>query len=285
VGDLVRRYPLSSYFVIAYAGAWLAWAFFVLSRDGSGLLPFLSPSSFLILIGIGTFSGPTVSAFVVTAVSEGREGVVRLLRRIVQWRVGIAWYLFTFIGLPAIETLGTIAIPGVLASATSIDWLPELMSAAVFFVYPALLAGPLGEEIGWRGFALPRLQRLQGPVKASLILGVLWTFWHAPIWFSGQWSTPSVPNIAVYVFWIVAVTFIFTWVFNNSQGSVFMAILLHGTMDVFPNAFLLAHLPGAAEMTSSGVLSMYWGLALGFGVFALLLVVCTRGRLGYREPR
>jgi membrane protease YdiL (CAAX protease family) len=285
VGDLVRRCPLSSYFVIAYAGTWLAWAFFVLSRDGSGLLPFHSPSSFLVLIGIGTFSGPTVSAFVVTAVSEGREGVVRLLRRIVQWRVGIAWYVFTFIGLPAIETLGTIAIPGVLASATSIDWLPELMSAAVFFVYPGLLAGPLGEEIGWRGFALPRLQRLQGPVKASLILGVLRAFWHAPIWFSGQWSTPSVPNIAVYVFWIVAVTFIFTWVFNNSQGSVFMAILLHGTMDVFPNAFLLSHLPGDAEMTSSGVLSMYWRLALGFGVFALLLVVCTRGRLGYQEPR
>jgi membrane protease YdiL (CAAX protease family) len=96
-------------------------------------------------------------------------------------------------------------------------------------------------------------------VKASLILGVLWAFWHAPIWFSGQWSTPSIPNIAVYVFWIVAVTFIFTWVFNNTRGSVLMAILLHGTMDVFPNAFLLAHLPGAAEMTSSGVLSMYWG--------------------------
>jgi hypothetical protein len=117
-------------------------------------------------------------------------------------------------------------------------------------------------------------------VKASLILGVLWAFWHAPIWFSGQWSVPSAPNIAVYVFWIVAVTFIFTWVFNNTQGSVFMAILLHGTMDVFPNAFLLAHLPGAAEMTSAGVLSMYWGLALGFGLFALLLVIATRGRLG-----
>jgi hypothetical protein len=103
------------------------------------------------------------------------------------------------------------------------------------------------------------LQQFHAPVKASLILGVLWAFWHAPIWFSGQWSTPSVPNIAVYVFWIVAVTFIFTWVFNNTRGSVFMAILLHGTMDVFPNAFLLAHLPGAAEMTSAGALSMYWG--------------------------
>jgi uncharacterized protein len=220
-----------------------------------------------------------------------------------------------------------------LASVTPIDGLPELISAAVFFVYPGLLAGPLGEEIGWRGFALPRLQQFTGPVQASLILGLLWAFWHAPIWFSGQWSE-RVANIAVYVFWIVAVTFIFTWVFNNTLvsrfrsshtfaatsdanfgikgtlelydssapfepevrnrscgtmcanfgfgalGSVLMAILLHGTMDVFPNAFLLAHLPGAAEMTSSGVLAMYWGLALGFGLFALLLVIFTRGRLG-----
>lgn len=78
-------------------------------------------------------------------------------------------------------------------------------------------------------------------------------------------------------------TFIFTWVFNNIRGSVLMAILLHGTMDVFPNAFLLAHLPGAAEMTSSGVLSMYWGLALGFGLFALLLIIFTRGWLGKQD--
>jgi uncharacterized protein len=280
VGDLIHRHPLISYFAIAYAGTWLVWALFVLSRDGSGLLPFHSPASFLVLIGIGTFSGPTVGAFVVTAVTAGAEGVVRLLWRIVQWRVGVVWYLFVLIGVPAIETLGTMAIPGTLGSVTPIVWLPELISAAVFFVYPGLLAGPLGEEIGWRGFALPRLQQLKGPVRASLILGVLWAFWHAPLWFSGQWSEPSVPNIAVYVFWIVAVTFIFTWVFNNTQGSVFMAILLHGAMDVFPNAFLLAHLPGAAEMTSSGGLAMYWGLALGFGAFALLLIVFTRGRLG-----
>ena len=62
-----------------------------------------------------------------------------------------------------------------------------------------------------------------------------------------------------------------------------MAILLHGTTDVFPNGFLLAHLPGATEMTRSGVLAMYWGLALGFGLFALLLVIFTRGRLGMQR--
>jgi uncharacterized protein len=132
VGDVIRRYPLISYFVIAYAGTWLVWALFVLSREGSGLLPFHSPASFLVLIGIGTFSGPTVGAFVVTAATAGAEGVVRLLWRIMQWRVGVVWYLFVLIGVPAIETLGTVAIPGALASATPIDWLPELISAAVF---------------------------------------------------------------------------------------------------------------------------------------------------------
>ena len=79
-------------------------------------------------------------------------------------------------------------------------------------------------------------------------------------------------------------TFIFTWVFNNIRGSVLMAILLHGAMDVFPNVALLAHFPGVAKMSGAGVLWMYWGLALGFGVFALLLVIFTRGRLGERAP-
>ena len=284
MSELVRRHPLIAYFAIAYTGSWLVWALYVLSLDGTGLLPFHAPASFLVIIGLGAFTGPTVAAFAVTALTEGRAGVDRLLERIVQWRVGLVWYLFVFLGLPAIETLGTIAMPGVLASFTPIDWLPELMATAVFFIYPALLAGPLGEEIGWRGFALPHLQQLHGPVKASLILGVLWAFWHSPIWFSGQWSAPTLPNIAAYVFWIVAVTFIFTWLFNNTQGSVLIAILLHGTMDVFPNMLLLPHLPAAMTMMNAGVLTLYAGLALGFGLTALLLVVLTRGRLGATPP-
>ncbi|MDF2809100.1 MAG: amino terminal protease family protein [Microvirga sp.] len=79
-------------------------------------------------------------------------------------------------------------------------------------------------------------------------------------------------NIVTYVFWITAATFIFTWVFNNTRKSIPMAVLLRGTMDVFPNAFLLPHLPAAGEMTELGVLAMYLGLAAGFGVFSLFLI-------------
>jgi membrane protease YdiL (CAAX protease family) len=279
---VMSRYPLISYFVIAFAISWLIEATFVLSQDGSGLLPFKAPMSFMVTVGIATSAGPAISAFVVTAIVAGTRGVTDLFRRIVHWRVGLRWYLFVLVGLPITVTLGTIMLPGALASATPMDVLPELLAYVPFFVYPALIAGgPLGEEIGWRGFALPRLQDMHGPILASVILGVLWAVWHMPIWFSGHWTQPTIPNIALYVLWITAVTFIYTWVFNNTQGSVLMAILTHASMDAFPNAILWDHIPEATKMTNYGVLYGYWGLILGFGVFALLLLVTTRGRLDY----
>jgi membrane protease YdiL (CAAX protease family) len=283
--NLIRRHPLISYFIIAYAGSWLVEALFVLSRDGSGLLPFDSPLDFGATIGIATFSGPALAAFVVTAITEGMPGVGRLLRRIVQWRVGPRWYVFALIGLPAIVTVAAIVLPGVWASRTPMDALPELASYAVFFVYPALLVGgPLGEEIGWRGYALAPMQRLYGPVGASVILGILWAFWHLPIWFSGHWAEPTLANIVLLVAWITAATFTYTWVFNNTAGSVFMAILLHASMDAFPNAILFVHFPEITKMTGWGLYA-YWALLLGYGVFAILLVLFTRGRLSNEGAR
>lgn len=281
--NIIRQFPLTAYFVIAYVGSWACWALFVLSREGSGLLTFHSPAGYMAIISLGTFIGPALGAFVVTATTKGREGVADLVRRILRWRVGLAWYLFVFVGFPAIEAFGTLAVLGPATPTSPLEGWQEIIAAGSFFLFPGLLAGPLGEEIGWRGFALPHLQRRMGPVAASLMLGLLWAFWHAPLWFAGQWTIPTLGNIAAYVLWITAATFIFTWVFNNTRQSILLAILLHATMDVFPNAFLLPHLPGAAEMTGLGVLTMYLGLAVGFGAFALFLIAMTKGRLGYRE--
>ena len=106
-------------------------------------------------------------------------------------RRGFQWYLFVLIAIPAIMTLGTIVLPGILSSFKPFDHpLSELLHYLIFYIYPALLiGGPLFEEIGWRGFALPRLEQRYGPMAASLLLGIIWAFWHMPVWFTRGSST------------------------------------------------------------------------------------------------
>ena len=113
---LLARHPLTFFFIIAYAGTWLVELPYVLSEDGSGLLPFSSPLLTWVLMPASIFLGPTLAAFIMTGITEGRAGIRRLLRRCVLWRVGLRWYLFAFIGIPVIMVLGTIVLPGVLAS-------------------------------------------------------------------------------------------------------------------------------------------------------------------------
>ena len=107
---LLARYPLVSFFVMAYAFSWIVWSPWVLGEDGANVLPpalsVPSAAARLLLAG-GILAGPTLSAFIMTATTEGREGVRRLLGRLVLWRVGFRWYLFALIGVPLIMLLGT----------------------------------------------------------------------------------------------------------------------------------------------------------------------------------
>jgi uncharacterized protein len=284
---LLARYPLLFYTLIAYLGTWLVWLPFLLSADGLGLLSFSSPLPAIVTGGLGTFTGPFLAAFVMTGVTEGRAGIRRLLRKIVLWRVGLRWYLFALIGLPAILTLGTIVVPGNLTSFEPTDPISLLSAYLLFFVYPALIiGGPLGEEPGWRGFALPRLQRRHGPLVGSLILSPLWAFWHVvPVWLAA-WTPAGMLNIynfVLYLLFISAWTIVFTWVYNNTKGSVFMAILVHASGDAFPNAILWPLLPASLAVTGYGIYFGYYGMVIGMGALALAVIVLTRGRLGYEH--
>jgi membrane protease YdiL (CAAX protease family) len=112
-------------------------------------------------------------AFIMTGITEGWAGIGRLLRRLVLWRVGLRWHLFALIGLPLILLLSAIVLPGALASFQGLT--PTIvLGYSLIFAYVILLGGGLNEETGWRGFALPRLQRLHGPLVGSLILGPVW---------------------------------------------------------------------------------------------------------------
>ena len=273
---LLARHPLVSFFVMAYAFSWLVWMPLVLSEDGAGLLSYRSPLGLYATIAIASFVGPFLSAFIMTGITEGREGVGRFLRRFVLWRVGLGWYLFALVGIPVIAVLSVVVIPGVLGSFQGLGALAPLSLLGVF-VYVFFLGGALGEEPGWRGFALPRLQSLHGPLLGTLILGPLWALWHLPLFFT-PWNVLTTFNVVVFVLTTTCLAIMYTWVFNNTKGSVLMAILIHASFNASVTGILAPLFP-APILEDYGLLPILGG----FGAFAVVLVALTRGRLGYQH--
>jgi CAAX protease family protein len=274
-GGLIARHPLVFFFTLSCLLTWgwdmLSWA---LALQLPGVLKYVSASA------------PTVVAFVILAITSGKPGVLRLLRRYVRWRVGVQWYLVAIIGIALLIFLAFAVVPGALAHFVAPGWslVPSWVSA---FVVVLLLppTGPLLEEGGWRGFALPRLQRLQGPLVGTLILGALWGLWHLPLFFGPiASSNPNASFVSVcmafglFIIGQIGLSIIITWILNNCRGSVLMAILAHASQNTaIP---FLAIFPATSRYYEI-VAFQGMGIAIAFGVAALIVIVCTRGRLGY----
>ena len=278
--QFLQHHPLVCYFVMAYGFSWLAWLPYVLSQGKVGFLP-ASLSELALLPG--AYLGPFMSGFLMTAATEGRPGIGRLLRRFVLWRVGWQWYLFALIGIPVLLFLGYLCAPG--AVAVLHNPFPQLV-----LVYPLLLlleifTSGMAEEPGWRGFALPRLQTRYGPLLGTLILGTLWGCWHLPLFLSTWGHGSGWLDVVVFILTTIGTAILLTWMFNYTRGSLLLAILLHASLDAFGSA-----------MIATGLFDMRWlfqtqwvmensslGQMIGFVVVPLLLVIVTRGRLGYRR--
>lgn len=185
-------------------------------------------------------------------------------------------------GIPTLALLGIAILPGALAS---FQGLPEHFAIVylVTFVVIFFGGGPLGEEPGWRGFALPRLQGRHGPLWGTLFLGVLWVLWHLPDFLTdAQRSGPGTDlvtlmtvNFPIFFLMVMAMAVVFTWVYNHTDGSIFLALLLHASINTFG---ILQSL-----FTAPIVIGTDLFMCISFVVPALLLIVLTRGRLGYRE--
>jgi membrane protease YdiL (CAAX protease family) len=239
------------------------------------------------LIALGGF-GPSVSAFLVLALSSGKPGVLRLLRSIVHWRVGAIWYLVALLGLPVLNLLAFLVVPGVLGDLVAPDLrLPRIYLSEIAICLTIGIA-PMWEEIGWRGFAQPRMQRLYGPVVGSLFLGALWGVWHLPFFFgplarTGPDATLVSASISLVEFSIglTGLSVVMAWVLNNCGGSTLMAILLHACFDSSGLA-MVALFPS----TPPYYLPVHFqtlGIAIVFSVAAFVLIVVTRGDLGYQR--
>ena len=285
---LISGHPIVAYFVIAYMGTWAFLLPFALSRgvNGLGLLPFTLPdSAFLLAFVLGTLAGPALASLAVTAITSGKAGLGLLLRRCVQWRVGIGWYLIAIFAFIPIYLLDISVFYGAtLPLALLAQW---TLIFTVFFPQAvfAILTTSFAEELGWRGFALPRLQHRYGPVLGTVILGTLHGLWHLPVFFTQVLGPFSLPNYAGFLFVAIAASFLYTWIFNHTRGSVLLATLTHGFGDA---AGGLVGLLIPAQLVISGwaqpfVNGNWQGMnVMIFGVCALLLLLFTRGRLGYQ---
>ena len=275
--SFMKQRPLLSYFVLAYALSWLLWVPLAIVSEVRSISE--TPKELLLLLFVGIW-GPTVAGFIMTRVVDGREGVSKLWARYRNWRVGFQWYLVMFFAMPVL-LVGGMAIYALQGNSIG-QFEPGAWPLALLMALPAVLFGPLGEEGGWRGFALPRLQRKFSAFWSSIILGIVHTFWHAPMfWLPG--GTPIVDGnvtlVGVVSFLSVVTigTFIYTWVFNNTRGSMLLAVLLHLSFNTSEDTFF-AMFPGLSEEIQYHI---QWELANipGWIIVALIVVLFGHARL------
>ena len=173
-------------------------------------------------------------AWVVWNSFSRRLGVRTLLQTLTTWRVSPIWYLVALL-LPVIISAAGIALLALLGqplpSFPRTEPLPTLLPLLVTTFFATLLyGGPLGEEVGWRGFALPRLQERFSPLVASLLLSVVWGLWHTPLHLQGVYHgifPDGLPGILLRIVTTIPTTILFTWLFNRTRGNLWLAVVLH----------------------------------------------------------
>jgi membrane protease YdiL (CAAX protease family) len=214
----VQSNSIIVYFILAYI---ITWGGILLAMAGNGFKEEIGIGTFALTF-VAMFVGPSLTGLTLTAILEGKEGVRELSSRMKRWRVGFEWIAVAVLTIPVLMS----ATLYFLSATVSPTFRPGWMIPG--FVV-GLIAG-FFEEIGWTGFALPRLQKRYGGLVAGILLGLLWAFWHMLADYFGNIHTMKeawFPHFLVY--WAVSLTayrFLMTWVYQNT-GSLFVAQLMH----------------------------------------------------------
>jgi hypothetical protein len=227
-----------------------------------GLLPFKFPTNFL-----GSF-GPAIGALIVTGVIRGKPGLRNILKSLINWRTSAWSYLFAilFIIIVYVITAGiTYLIDPALLKFGKMPGLPE---SIVYFFIIAFLGGPLGEEIGWRGFLQPQLLRKFTPLAASLFIALIWLLWHIPLfWLEG--AAQAGGSVIYFGLSVLAMAFLFTLLYLKSKGSLLLAIIFHTVIN-YVSAFIIPFiLPLTEKDKTFGHISTY----LLFGSAVALFII------------
>jgi uncharacterized protein len=213
-----RRYPLVTFFVIAYALSWAVWGTALAQEHGT--LDWHLPGSL-------AFLAVSAAALAVTASAAGRSGLRELAARLIRWRVGARWYIAAVL-IPALPAGAAVALH-VLAGGHHDTGALVPFTSAIPLLLTQLLTHLLTEELGWRGFALPRLRQRHGALTASVILGLVWAVWHTPLFLLAD-TRQTYPYLG-FVVMAVSVSIMMTWIFDRTGGSILIAALFHAAMN------------------------------------------------------
>lgn len=210
------------FFLLAFLITWAIW------------IPRALGAEWAQEIGAVWTYGPALAAVAAALISAGRPGLRALGARVVRWRIGIRWYAVILL-LPMAMALTEGAINRLLVGGSWSDWLPSVFTdpiGALILLVVLFLTDGLGEEVGWRGFALPRMLAENNALKASLVLGLVWAAWHLPLfWTDGS----ALDDTAIWALFVrlPAAAVIYTWLFRQTDGSVLAAALFHGAANLF----------------------------------------------------
>lgn len=262
---MLKKIEIPLFFILAVLISWIPWY-----TGGSGFLP----------IGI------SVAGLIIIIFTEGKAGLIVTVHRIFRWRVGLKWYgvaLFLMAGISLVSLGVHWLLGGKLPSfgflLEDTRYIPQFLLVSIF--HP--MAGPIGEEtVGWRGYALPRLQEKIGPFAATLIIGAIYGAWHLPEFFrpgSSQYAI-GFAFFLPFILKLITSSIFMTWVFNKTGGSTFVGgILFHAS-----NNFWLAVLTSGmrwGESSSPFDGQLYWILTATSVAVVGILLIFTKGKLGY----
>jgi membrane protease YdiL (CAAX protease family) len=246
--------PLLTFLSVTFAMTWIAW--FVAGAISPGEA---ARGASALVFYLGVFA-PGIVALLMTWRMEGRTAVGALLGRLFQWKVGLRWYAFA-LGYMGVVKLTAAVLHRLIAG----EWprfgeQPVLLMLAAT-VFSTVILGQAGEELGWRGYALPRLAARFGMGTASVLLGVIWAVWHLPLFIlEGTGTTDQ--SFPVYLLQVTALSVAIAWVYHNTGGSLLLTMLLHAainnTKDIVPSAS--ATPPGVWSLSSSVVSWLTVGL-------------------------
>lgn len=252
--SIVKRHPLVTFFVLAYA---IAWGFYLLPAIWPGF-PFLFPF------------GSLIAAIIVASITRGLDGLKELGHRCLRWRVGLRWYAAALlvplaIGLSAVGLNILLGAP-LPSSAQLGPWY------SIFLLFPiALIDAPLQENSGWHGYAMPRFPTNRSPLANTLLLGVLLAGWHAPLALAG--GAIAVPYLLATILSAVVTN----WVYYNARQSALLAILYHTAGNTLGLYF-------SPSFSGPDLSRYFWLLAAVNGLVALVVVLADRNTWRSRSP-